>query len=404
VFSAPLWLLGLATLAIPLALHLWSRRPKRLIRVGSLRHVAGLAEARSWAARLSEPLLLAVRLAFLTAVVLALAGPLLPVRFYGRSGELVLVDPGLLMEPARIRSDALLDSLARSRATVRLLLTGLPKIQLDGYRSPFPVPRFATEERGTRNTEPSLWDLLVEADQLVAPGDTIEVIARPRPSTLGGRRPRLHAAVAWHVPQDPGPRSWVVAEWQAPGDSLWSLTGRGDATQTEYSLSAGLQRLGAPASSGPTCPRCMRPPVVRIATVDSDTVLARRLGIAARAVAAGLGQKLLLNPSSDSADLLLTSGPLTDALVSQSRPVLSLAREAAWSPAAADTLWARWPWQPLARDSGDPRLVSAAQALPAPATEGEESHRPMRSRLFILAALLLLIERWLATRPTRRAT
>jgi hypothetical protein len=362
VFRAPLWLLGLAVLAIPLALHLWSRRPRDVIRVGSLRHVTDVAEARSWSARLTQPLLLALRLGILASVVLALAGPRVEAGRRMGPARLVLVEPALLDDSTIIRSDPLLDSLARSRSTVRLLAPGLPKVQLDGVQTAFRVPgsAFRVEPHGARHAEPgTLWDLLATAEQDFAPRELV-VIARPRMTRLGGRRPALAAKVIWHAPVPPGPVSWTAARWRPS------------------------------------------PPPLRVAIRGGDSLVSRRLGVAARAVATELGQALTLGSTIDSADLLIEVGGLSDSLLRLRRHLITIVPAVALSPGAADSLWARWPWPPLARDTADPRTVSLAQAQPGWTRRPARAEHDLRVPLLLLAAVLLLTERWLSNRPARR--
>jgi Aerotolerance regulator N-terminal len=392
VFSAPLWLYALATLAIPLALHLWSRRPREVIRVGSLRHVTDLAEARSWSARLTEPLLLLLRLAILASIVLALAGPRISNARLGRTvGQLVLVEPELLADPAPIRSDPLLDSLARSRATVHLLQWGFPKVQLDGVKSEFQVPHASPAASGT------IWDLLLAADHLVSPGGGMIVIARPRVSALGGRRPALRARVDWHVPPSPPALTWSAARWRTAGDTLVTLTGRGDTRGIRY------QSEAAPASRNEHgCDGCteLRPLSVLVAATDAGSSV--RLRLAAAAVGALLGQPVRPAASVDSADLVLTTSVLSDSLLRLDRAVASISPAVVASPALADTVLAHWPWQPLARDPADPREVSLAQALPAAGAVHAPDRRDARIPLLLLALVLFTVERWIATRPARR--
>jgi hypothetical protein len=402
VFSAPLWLYGLATLAIPLALHLWSRRPRELIRVGSLRHIAELAEARSWSARLTEPLLLALRLGILACIVLALAGPRLSAGRLGSSvSHLVLIEPVLLLDSSLIRSDPLLDSLTRSRATVRLLARGLPRVQLDGVRTEFRVPSSVAPHccaapLGTRNAERgTFWDFLVSADHLVSPGGEITVIARPRVNTLGGRRPALRARVIWHAPAPPAPATWAAARWRTADDSLLSLTGWGDARGVGY----GQARIPEGA-----CADCPAPHSIAVLTHASDSAGRRRLGLALLAVAGLLGQRVHPVQVADSADLVLTTTPLNDSLLALDRPVVSLEPAVVASPTLADSVMAHWPWQPLERDGADPREASIAQALPSTGPAGPDESRDARTPLLLFALALLGVERWLATRPRRRSS
>ena len=398
MFSTPLWLYGLATLAIPLALHLWSRRPREVIRVGSLRHIAELAEARSWSARLTEPLLLALRLGILACVVFALAGPRLsPGRLGSSVSHLVLIEPALLLDSSLIRSDPLLDSLTRSRATVRLLAPGLPRVQLDGVHTEFRVrgSEFKESTLGTRNAERgTIWDFLVSADHLVSPGGEITIIARPRVTALGGHRPALCARVTWHVPAAPAPATWTAARWRTADDSLLSLSGWGDARGVDY-------RQARTSQSG--CADCRAPRPLAVLAWASDSVGSRRLRLASLAVAGMLGQRVRPARMADSADLILTTAALSDSLLRLDRPVVSLGSSVVASPVLADSVLAHWPWQPLDRDRADPREVSVAQAMPATGRAGPSESRDARAPLLLFALALLAAERWLATRRGRRA-
>jgi hypothetical protein len=400
MFSAPLWLYGLATLAIPLALHLWSRRPRSVIRVGSLRHVTELAEARSWSARLTDRVLLALRLALLACVVLGLAGPRLgPSRSVGTLSRLVLVEPDLLRDSALIQADPLLDSLARSRATIRLLAPGLPRLQLDGVRSQFRGPslRFTRSQIRTSSVElGTLWDLLASADYLVSPGGQLIVIARPRVSVLGGRRPMLRARVTWHAPAPPTAETWAAARWLTTGDSLVTLTGHGDALGVSYHYAAG------PAHGKSRCAGCIEPRPLAVLVRARDSTASQRVRLASMAVASLLGQQVGTVGSVDSADLILTTARPSDSLFSIARPVVSLDPSVVASPALADTVLAHWPWQPLGRDRADPRETSVAQALPAKGLLQPAERRDARVPLLLFGLVLFCLERWLATQGTRR--
>jgi len=392
VFGAPLWLYALATLAIPLALHFWSRRPRDIIRVGSLKHVTDVAESRSWSARLTEPLLLLLRLGILASIVLGLASPRLANRrFSGRVGHLVLVDPALIRDSASIAADPLLDSLAQSRATIRLLTWDFPKLQLDGAGDPPDQ-----QSRGMGNAERgTLWDLLVAADRLVAPGGDMLVIARPRITMLGGRRPSLQARVRWHLPPPDGNHSWIASSWNAPGDSVLTVSGRGDAARVRYELAA---RAGGAGE----CDRCGKVKPVTVLVQSDDSVNRRRLGLAALAVGSILGQPIELTKSGDASDLILTTAPMSDSLLQRTLPVVSLSPALARSATLADSVLAYWPRQPLARDPADPREATLAQALPGTRAGLGPEPRDGRIPLLLLALLLFATERWLATRPTRR--
>jgi hypothetical protein len=112
---------------------------------------------------------------------------------------------------------------------------------------------------------------------------------------------------------------------------------------------------------------------------------AARLVAATRAVTEELGQRTTIVAESANADTTLT---LPASLIA--------------SDALADSLLERWPWKPLTADSLDPREVSTAEASPRAALPGQDrGDSPKTRELLLLAALLLVVERWLASRTRR---
>ncbi len=360
MFASPLWLAALAALGIPLALHLWSRRPRQVIRVGTLRHLGEVPPARARSTRLSEPLLLLLRLLILAAIVFALAGPRVPGATLGRPARLLLLDPALYADP-------LLDSLNASRATVRLISPGLPERRLPlapGDTAAPPLP---------------LWDALRQADRLVADGGTLEVYARPRLARLGAVRPSLRSSVRWHAPAPGATRRWLVSLTALNDDSSEALIGTGDASGVEYSRlrarDAGVLPLAAGRTPAPRVPRRLHVP-----GADSS----RRLRLALQAVNDELGQRVTLAAIADT--------------------TLDLPPHLLPAEALADSLLVRWPWRAELNDPQDPREVSVVAAQPQAAVAARVAPAEVRTReLLLLAALLLLLERWLAGRPRRRA-
>ena len=359
MFSSPLWLAALGTIAIPLLLHLWSRRPRRILRVGSLRHLRQLPESHDRSTRLTDVLLLLLRLAVLLLVVLGLAGPRYGGAPLGLPASLTLISPDL--------PESLRDSLLAAGEPIRLLLPGLPE----------PGPALAHST--VLDTLP-LWTALAQADRLVRPGGRIEVYAAPRLSRLGEQRPSLRSRVVWHQPI----RAWETRLWvgyAAPrtDDSVVALVGTGGPTRTEYRrvVVADSSRLPAPATLTARANRRLG-----VSTPAEDTALNRRVWLAIQVVAEALGQSARLVPAGGESEAVLWIPP---ALAAGDR--------------LPDSLLARWPWPALDPDRGDPREVSIRQALPqrGPAAPAD---RPDHGReLLLLALLLLLLERWISSRP-----
>jgi aerotolerance regulator-like protein len=171
-FLAPLWLAGFASLAVPLVLHLWSRRTGRALRVGSIQLLTGAPPPMARRPRLHDPWLLLLRCAMLAALVLALARPFwMPRRRAAPIWALVATD---VVERAR-----LVDSLERRGQTVRAL-------------------------------DPTdLWLSLMIADRTAPLDARFEVYATPLLRGARGTRPVLRSAVSWHprpsTPRETGP-------------------------------------------------------------------------------------------------------------------------------------------------------------------------------------------------------
>ncbi|MEJ7662798.1 MAG: BatA domain-containing protein [Hymenobacter sp.] len=129
----PSALLALLGLLVPLAIHLWNRRPGREVAVGSLRWLAAGANRRLCSLRLEQVWLLLLRAALLAALAVALAGPAWrQVRPAGR-GQ-VLVSPALADGGSLAAVRPTLDSAAAARLPAALAGGG-------------PTPLTATEWR-----------------------------------------------------------------------------------------------------------------------------------------------------------------------------------------------------------------------------------------------------------------
>ncbi len=170
-FATPAALFALGFLAVPIILHLWSRRTGRPQRVGNIAFFAAAPPPATRHPRIDDFWLLLLRCAVLTALVVALAGP-----YWGSSGRTsnatwVLADSASAADP---RNEQLLDSLRSAGAELHMLGTG------------------------------SIWSLLREADY-VAPAGTRFVVVAPNRGAEG-ERPTLRAQTEWLVPAaDPHP-------------------------------------------------------------------------------------------------------------------------------------------------------------------------------------------------------
>lgn len=162
-FAAPLWLFGLLALALPIALHLYGRRPGRTIKLGTLRDIPTTPVARAFAPRIEERWRLLLRCAMLACVALALATPLFP--SHRASGAAVVAGATI-----------------RDTDTGRQLLDSLQQAGADWV------------ELGERE---DTWSGLLRAAQ--ATRGPLAVVGTGTAGELGQVRPSLANAVTWHV-------------------------------------------------------------------------------------------------------------------------------------------------------------------------------------------------------------
>lgn len=135
-FLSPMFLLGLPLLAVPVLIHLLNRRQQKRLDWGAMRFLLQAATRRRRLWRLTDLLLLILRVLALLFFVFALARPLLPVNWLGGSGPrevILIIDQS--MSTAQREGDQTLFALQLEKArqlmrgltardTIRVLLAG----------------------------------------------------------------------------------------------------------------------------------------------------------------------------------------------------------------------------------------------------------------------------------------
>lgn len=216
-------LFALAALAVPLLIHLLSRRPSRTVRVGSIRFLQPSISQRFRSLRLSDWPLLLLRAAIIALLALLLARPV--IRTSGLVGEApagwILVEPQALPITADDSLWPMLDSLAAGDFSLRLLAPGFEPVAAEVE---------VTEHAGIAD----IWSLLREADLLLAAGRPIHVVAAPRLAALQGERPQLAREVVWHPVDGMARASWLQAARYLGADSLLVTAGETSTRGTRF--------------------------------------------------------------------------------------------------------------------------------------------------------------------------
>ncbi|MEQ8687487.1 MAG: BatA domain-containing protein [Imperialibacter sp.] len=205
----PIWLWGLLGLAVPLAIHLLSRKEGKVIKVGSIRHLTDSTTRQFKSVKLNELLLLALRSLLLLTVVALLAGLLL--QSSASLPKWVVVDRGAEQHSEISR---IIDSLTSSDYELRYLEQG------------FPLPKDTMSEKQTL----SHWFL---AEQLGEANISEAVVfTKAYMSGFRGKRPPKPEHIAWFdipVGLEKLPAITIIE-----GDTVWEVSEQTDDKFTKF--------------------------------------------------------------------------------------------------------------------------------------------------------------------------
>ncbi len=168
-FLSPAYLYGLFGLLLPIAIHIWSKKEGRLIRVGSTQFFPEAESKQSSSLHLNEVWLLILRLLLITTLVLILAEPMMS-SIEADKDKFVLLTPGI-KENQQIKT--IRDSLTKDGYKLKWLSDGFPDYD---------------EAVKLRDTT-YYWQLLSELQALES--NNIVVICDLKLRDLLGKRPEL---------------------------------------------------------------------------------------------------------------------------------------------------------------------------------------------------------------------
>ncbi|MDQ2794775.1 MAG: BatA domain-containing protein [Bacteroidota bacterium] len=233
----PAALLALLGLLVPVAIHLWNRRPGREIAVGSLRWLAAGANRRLRNLKPEQLWLLLLRAALLAVLAVAVAGPVWRTALPTSRG-VVLLSAEAAGLPALAGQRSTIDSLRRRGYVLRWLASGFPRVSGAGWRkikagqagaSADSIAASATA--GSRGQE-FAWARVQQATATF-PGQPLLVLTSAALRHFGGSHPPLPAAVRWQALPDSTTATWLGGA-ALVGDSLQLLVGRSSENRTIY--------------------------------------------------------------------------------------------------------------------------------------------------------------------------
>ena len=212
MFLAPAGLLGLVALAIPLLIHLFSRSKGRRVLIGHIDLVRNARRRRVTEIRLTQWLLLFLRLVIFTLVTFILA-QLARQGVADRPGDVAYLTRGWALAAGQ----DVLDSVREAKpGGVYLLEPGFPVVEeLPGATTPIPAARLS-----------NAWPLLAERLSMEQHSGQVTVYATGLALELGANLPDLPGEVAWEYLEQsrvvsplPMPRVLLVYEPQLQSDA-----------------------------------------------------------------------------------------------------------------------------------------------------------------------------------------
>ncbi|GAC1601229.1 MAG: hypothetical protein NVS3B25_29030 [Hymenobacter sp.] len=232
----PSALLALLGLLVPVAIHLWNRRPGREVAVGSLRWLAAGANRRLRNLKLDQLWLLVLRASLLAMLAGVAAGPVWHREQPASLGQ-ILVSPELQGAPALATLQPTLDSLRRRGYTLRWLAVGFPKIagatwRTDSLGQPDSVlARFAASQMAA---DAFRWARVQEAAGAF-PAQPLYIVTPATLRRFQGTHAPIKPNITWQTLPLAGANSWLQAA-ALRGDSLRLWVGQSSERQTHFRL------------------------------------------------------------------------------------------------------------------------------------------------------------------------
>lgn len=230
-FANPSALLALLGLLVPLAIHLWNRRPGREVAVGSLRWLAAGANRRLRNLRLEQLGLLLLRAALLAVLAGAVAGPAWRQPLPPGRGQ-VLISPDLAGRNVLAAVRPRLDSLRRRGYALRWLSKGLPRVAADIWRADSAGNVLSAKAMlSIRDTVAYEARIRQAADTFT--GQPLYVLTSARLAALPGTHRPLPPGITWQTLPLPTESTWLQAA-AGTADSLHLLLGHSTERQTTF--------------------------------------------------------------------------------------------------------------------------------------------------------------------------
>ncbi|MCX2678989.1 BatA domain-containing protein [Galbibacter sp. EGI 63066] len=178
IFTHPTYLWALLGLAIPIAIHLWSKKEGKTILVGSVKLLKDTDPKQTRSIKLNELWLLILRLLAIGLLAIIMANPQITAS-KSKADVMYLIEASLLPFDEKL---PVLDTV--SEENIRLLTEGFPIVS-------------ETSEEEIKTSTPDYWQLARDMEQLQT--DSIVIFTKALLKGIRGKRPRVNTNAHWVV-------------------------------------------------------------------------------------------------------------------------------------------------------------------------------------------------------------
>jgi len=212
-FLNPSYIWALFGLAIPLAIHLWSKKEGKTIKIGSIQLLSEADSKQSSSIKINELLLLLLRMLCFALIVFIVAEPQIKSKIRNTSITYI-VEPSLANNAA---ITTLLDTLT-TQSPILLLRKGFPEFTNEALET-------------SENMLPNYWQLAQEMETLRT--DSIIVFTQGLISGLKGKRPQIQKNIEW-IFLESGEPSQQIVEIQAKETTVELISLESDFQHTSF--------------------------------------------------------------------------------------------------------------------------------------------------------------------------
>ncbi|MEZ4796220.1 MAG: BatA domain-containing protein [Flavobacteriaceae bacterium] len=178
-FLNPTYLWALLGLLVPIAIHLWSKKEGKTIKIGSIELLRESESKQTSSLQPNELWLLLLRMFIISLVVLVLAEPQIKIKT-NKTAITYLIEPSLLNDD---KTDNILNSIDDS-SEVRVLTSGFPYLE-------------DIDLKNISNKTPNYWQLSKDMQHIDT--DSIVVYTKALSKGFKGMRPSINKAIEWII-------------------------------------------------------------------------------------------------------------------------------------------------------------------------------------------------------------